>query len=179
VKVWDAQDEQQILTLQGHTNPVTAVAFSADGTRLTSISRDSVKIWDGRAGPDHLLLKGHLTDVVVVAFGPDDTHVSASDIRGVSKTWELPSGKEVRPTPAANLTGRPHRATSRDGRFLALAQGTSVRVVDTQLSDERRDDLQRFWADDPFWHKEQARSTAPATSSPAPSTPAARRPPAG
>ena len=32
-KVWDAQTGQEMLTLKGHTNFVTAVAFSPDGKK--------------------------------------------------------------------------------------------------------------------------------------------------
>jgi WD40 repeat protein len=47
VKVWDAQTGQDLLTLQGHTDPVSSVAVSADGQRIISGSWDgTVKVWD-------------------------------------------------------------------------------------------------------------------------------------
>jgi len=46
VKVWDAQTGKVTLTLKGHLG--TSVAFSPDGTRIASSSKDgTVKIWDG------------------------------------------------------------------------------------------------------------------------------------
>jgi WD40 repeat protein len=51
VKVWDAQTGQELLTLKGHTNLVTSVAFSPDGQRLVSGSADdTVKVWDASLG---------------------------------------------------------------------------------------------------------------------------------
>ena len=39
VKVWDAASGQEVLTLKGHTDAVTSVAFSPDGKRIVSGSR--------------------------------------------------------------------------------------------------------------------------------------------
>jgi WD40 repeat protein len=47
VKVWDATSGQEALTLPGHTGGVWSVAFSPDGQRLASVSREgTVKVWD-------------------------------------------------------------------------------------------------------------------------------------
>ena len=60
MKVWDATSGQEMLTLKGHTDGVTSVAFSPDGKRLASASWDqTVKVWDATSGQETLTLKGH------------------------------------------------------------------------------------------------------------------------
>jgi WD40 repeat protein len=47
VKVWDSRSGELVRTLHGHTGIVSSLAFSPDGKRLYSGSRDkTVKVWD-------------------------------------------------------------------------------------------------------------------------------------
>jgi WD40 repeat protein len=51
VKVWDAAAGQEKLSLQGHTGPVSSVAFSPDRKRIASGSEDgTVKVWGAATG---------------------------------------------------------------------------------------------------------------------------------
>lgn len=48
LKVWDAANGHETLTLKGHTSPVSSVVFSPDGKRIVSGGDDkTIKIWDG------------------------------------------------------------------------------------------------------------------------------------
>jgi WD40 repeat protein/serine/threonine protein kinase/tetratricopeptide (TPR) repeat protein len=65
---WDwrylkAQTRGGLFTIRGHTNSVTSVSFSPDGTRILSAGRPQnnpvdVKVWDARTGAVQLELKG-------------------------------------------------------------------------------------------------------------------------
>jgi WD40 repeat protein len=47
VKVWDAASGRDELTVTGHADAVTGVAFGGDGRKVVSGSRDgTVRVWD-------------------------------------------------------------------------------------------------------------------------------------
>src|SRR5207253_888245 len=51
VKVWDVRTSRETLTLRGHRERISALAFSADGSRLASADfDDTVHLWDARRG---------------------------------------------------------------------------------------------------------------------------------
>lgn len=84
-----------MLTLRGHSDAVTAVAYSRDGARLASASTDStIKLWDTEGG--HALLKtlvGHDHAVSSVLFdGEGERLFSASRDKRV-RMWEVASGQ--------------------------------------------------------------------------------------
>ncbi|KAG8912948.1 hypothetical protein FRC02_005736, partial [Tulasnella sp. 418] len=73
VAIWGAKTGVLIRQLKGHTEEVTSVAFSPDGTQIASGSQDqTVAIWDAKTGVLIRQLKGgHRSWVESVAFSPD------------------------------------------------------------------------------------------------------------
>jgi WD40 repeat protein/serine/threonine protein kinase len=91
---------KELLTLQGHTGAVHAVAYSPDGKRLASGGRHievngnvgQVKIWDMDSGQELLALDGHEAPVRAVAYSPDGLHLASADERGMIRLWDAASG---------------------------------------------------------------------------------------
>ena len=80
--------------LQGHTNWVTGLAFSPDGTQMASVSYDgTVKVWD-MANPDNFqTFLEHTDRVIRVAWSPDGRTLASC---GYDKTiwfWNVKEGK--------------------------------------------------------------------------------------
>jgi WD40 repeat protein/serine/threonine protein kinase len=83
-------------TLLGHEAPVLAVAYSPDGRRLVTGSRDgTARLWDTTTGKQLFLLKGHKARVTFATFSPDGrcvlTLAPGPDRSAI--VWEAATGK--------------------------------------------------------------------------------------
>jgi WD40 repeat protein len=119
----------RLVTLRGHTDWVTRVAFSPDGKRLaTGCADQTVRLWDTATGRAIHILRGHTGPVRGVAFSPDgQTVASASDDRTV-RIWDAQTGREIRA-----LEGHTDAvysvAFSPDGKLLASASDDETAKV--------------------------------------------------
>src|SRR5215216_1007650 len=82
------------LTLKGHTDVVTSVAVSPDGTHTATSSGDgTVKIWEAQTGKVTLTLSGHNDSVSSVAFNRDGLRLVTASWDKTAKVWDAVSGK--------------------------------------------------------------------------------------
>jgi tetratricopeptide (TPR) repeat protein len=78
------------ITLSGHTNTVSGVAFSPDGTRLATASSDTTaKVWDASSGREMLTLSGHTNELSGVAFSPDGTRLATASADKTVRVYAL------------------------------------------------------------------------------------------
>jgi len=82
--------------LRGHTGPVSAFAFSPDGTRVLTGSDDhTARLWDAATGKTLATLAGHTSHVSAVAFSPDGTRVLTGSWDKTARLWDAATGKAV------------------------------------------------------------------------------------
>ena len=85
-----------LLTLRGHTDAVHGVAYSPDGTRLTSGSSDgTVKVWNAVTGQVLLTLTGHTDVVYAVAYSPDGSILASASHDMTVRVWDAKTGQSI------------------------------------------------------------------------------------
>ena len=89
----DTLFNQNQKTINGHAYPVTSVAFSPDGKRITSGCLDgTVKVWSASSGHEAIALAGHNGAVNSVAFSPDGQRIASGSEDRTVKVWDATSG---------------------------------------------------------------------------------------
>ncbi|OQE07888.1 hypothetical protein PENFLA_c154G04290 [Penicillium flavigenum] len=111
VRVWDPATGQCASILEGHSGPVSSIAWSQDGSRLASASDDkTVRIWDpatgqcalileGHSGPDPAtgqcasILEGHSGSVNSIAWSQDGSRLASASYDNKVKIWDPATGQ--------------------------------------------------------------------------------------
>jgi uncharacterized protein (TIGR03067 family) len=133
------------VTCIGHTNLVTGAAYSPDGKRLATSSRDkTVRVWDAATGHELLKLEGHTDAVGGVAWSPDGKWIASlrqhspflptAEIAKYAelKLWDAATGKAMHTLPG--LFGV---AFSADGRRVAsVGTERAVKIWDTETGQQ-------------------------------------------
>ena len=132
--LWDTHSGRylRLHTLEGHTQPVTSVAFSPDGSTIASAGGgrfwkqevdNTIRLWDTDTGEHLRTLTGHTAPVTSVAFSPDGSTIAG----GVSSyggnpsnihLWDADTGKQL-PMLPITMIGNNTLIASPNGHTLA------------------------------------------------------------
>jgi WD40 repeat protein len=141
VTIWDWEARRRLITLNGHSSGITALAFAPDGSRLVSgDTAGIVKLWDVATGQERASLRacepgGCLTAITI---SPDGAlFVTAYCLDRSVRFWDAASGE-----PRGELPRSGSRvadlAFSPDGATLALARGDgTISLWDVARARER------------------------------------------
>ncbi|HMF19590.1 MAG TPA: WD40 repeat domain-containing protein, partial [Gemmataceae bacterium] len=137
----DADTGRELLFLRGHRKRIHQVAFSADGKRLASCSRDgSVKIWDAHFGTEARMVQGHTGALLTMAFSGDGGLLATAAKDRTIKLWDMQRWNPgdlmppVRPLP------------NFDGLIYSLAlQGTGERLAVCYFQKKQYPGLVHVW----------------------------------
>ncbi len=131
MRLWETATGRLVCAMRGHGNTVTHFAFSPDGTRIASSSRDqTVGLWDAATGRSIAVLRGHRGWVNWVSFSPDGKRlVSASDDHTV-RLWDATTGGELAVLPGHTGNVFEVGYTADGGSIVSLSQDGTVRVWD-------------------------------------------------
>lgn len=121
ISLWDIDSGKRICIFKGHTDRISSITFSPDGSLLSSGGDDNtVRVWDICGRKCIHVLKGHSDCVNALAFSPDgELLASGSDDKSI-RIWHPREGKCVH-----LLMGHTNKVSflefSPNGRMLASA----------------------------------------------------------
>jgi serine/threonine protein kinase len=78
-----------LYTYRGHSNTVTAVAWSPDGSRIASGSSDNtVQVWNATDSSNPYTYKGHSRAVDAVAWSPNGSRIASAGYDNTVQVWQ-------------------------------------------------------------------------------------------
>lgn len=83
-------------TYSGHSDYVSAVAWSPDGKRIASASGDhTAQIWDASNGGHVLTYRGHSSDVLSLAWSPNGQYIATGGLDATVQVWNPQTGATI------------------------------------------------------------------------------------
>jgi len=131
IRLFDFRTGEVRALLKGHKNVVDGLAFSPDGNRLITGSKDdTARIWNLRTQKALHVLKGHKDNIYAVTFSPDGNRVVTAGDDDNLRIWDAYSGSLIK-----TLTGHTDDvravAFTPDGKYLLSgSKDKSIRLWD-------------------------------------------------
>jgi len=118
--------------LAGHTDWVTAIAYSPDGVLLATADRaGGVFVWESRSAQRYLRLPAHPARVSALAWRPDSNLLVTGCEDGWIRAFEPYEGKEVKKL-RAHPAGVLDASFARDGRLVTSGRDRRIKLWGVQ-----------------------------------------------
>jgi WD40 repeat protein len=126
-----AERHLPLVSSLGHQAEVSNAAFSPDGTRVVTASRDkTARVWDATTGKPLTSPLAHQAAVVSAAFSPDGTRVVTASRDKTARVWDAATAKPLT-SPLAHQDQVWTAAFSPDGtRVVTASLDKTARVWD-------------------------------------------------
>jgi WD40 repeat protein len=128
VRVWDALNGKETLTLKGRHNAFYCTCFSPDSQRVAGAEvLGTVRVWDAGTGKELLTLTGHTDTVWGVNFSPDGRRLASASgdltdpARPEVKLWDATTGQQLLTLRGGTESRLNCVCFSPDGQLLATA----------------------------------------------------------
>jgi serine/threonine protein kinase len=93
---WNLKNDQLLTTLKGHTDTVTAIALSRDGSTLISAGSDKLlKLWNLNTGQQQKLIAAHRDRICCLAVHPRQPWFASASEDSTIKLWDLWTGRRL------------------------------------------------------------------------------------
>ncbi len=118
VRVWDAQTGTAQGKLLGHRDPIFALAFCSNGSRVASFSDNDLRLWNIDVARDLTIMRGHTGFVRTMAMSPDGSLLASGGAE--LRIWDVARAKLVLEKTHDDDTWYQHLSFSPDGRRLLV-----------------------------------------------------------
>ena len=94
VKLWDLAKANVLKSFGPVVDPIKAVTFSRDFTKIGVAAGKTVKVWNIADGKEMVTLT-HAVDVLSLSFSTDNTRIATGATDKQTRLWDVATGKEL------------------------------------------------------------------------------------
>ncbi len=136
VKLWDLEKDQELMSLQGHTDSVIAIAITPEGHHGISGSSDgTVILWDLENGKGNRLM-GHNGSITSVAISQDGKKAISGSSDSTAILWDLEKGSGLKKL-SGHTSGIKAVAMASDGSLaISGSRDRTIILWDTESGNE-------------------------------------------